>query len=65
MCAQLRQAQKDVTLVQYSRPFIQSHVGQQRQELSLFAEQVTTRDWGPRVPTSPRASLTTGNIGAT
>ena len=63
-CVQLRQSQRDVTLLHYSRPVIQSHVGHQRQELSLFAEQVTARDWGACVPTSPRASLTTSDVGA-
>ena len=33
--------------------------------LSLFAEQVTARDWGACVPSRPRTSLTASNDGAT
>jgi len=40
-CAQIRQANKDVTLAQYLRPVTQSHVGHPGKGLSLFVEQVT------------------------
>jgi len=49
--------------VHCSRPVTQSHVGRQRRGLSLFAEQLTARDWGAYVPTNPRTLLTASNGG--